>query len=58
MKPPIWLMTAPVTKNEMAMLQAFRRATNHNDPEITPGRQTVVEKIFAWAVASVGAPPA
>lgn len=52
------VLPAPVTKNEMAVLQAFRRATNHADPEITPERQAVVEKVFCWAVASSGAPPA
>lgn len=51
------VLPAPVTENEMAMLRAFRRATNHTDPEITPGRQAVVEKIFSWAVASSGTPP-
>lgn len=52
------VLPAPVTGNEMAVLQAFRRATNHADPEITPERQAVVEKMFCWAVASAGTPPA
>lgn len=52
------VLPAPVTKNEMAMLQAYRRATNHADPEITPGRQAVVEKVFGWAVGNSGVPPA
>lgn len=52
------VLPAPVTKNEMAVLQAFRRATNQSDPEITPERQAIVEKMFCWAVARSGAPPA
>jgi len=53
------VLPAPITKNEIALLQAFRRATNNADPEITPGKQAVVEKMFAWAVAgSAVAPPA
>jgi transcriptional regulator with XRE-family HTH domain len=46
------VLPAPVTKNEMALLRAFRRATDHADPEITPGRQAVVERMFAWVVGS------
>src|SRR5690348_7239118 len=37
------VLPPPITKNEIVLLQAFRRATNHTDPEITPGQQAVVE---------------
>ena len=52
------MLPPPITKNEIALLQAFRRATNHADPELTPGRQAVVEKMFASAVAGSAVPPA
>lgn len=52
------VLPPPITKNEFVLLQAFRRATNHTDPKITPGRQAVVEKMFGWAVGTSGVPPA
>lgn len=52
------VLSAPVTKNEMALLWLVRKVTNYTDPELTPERQIAVERAFITVIARPEVPPA
>lgn len=51
------MLPAPITKNEIVLLRLIRKAINYADPEIKPGHEAAVERVFATALVSKVVPP-